>query len=82
MTGWNLPDGCTDRMVDEAFGYKREPSELSENVRALLEKSRAISKQTLEAILEMIEEDEIEAEQPDPDEERDARIDYEYERDR
>ncbi len=24
MTGWNLPDGCTDRMVDEAFGYKSE----------------------------------------------------------
>ena len=21
MTGWNLPPGCTDRMVDEAFGY-------------------------------------------------------------
>ena len=82
MTGWNLPDGCTDRMVDEAFGYKREPSELSENVRALLEKSRAISKQTLEAILEMIEEDEIEAEQPDPDEERDARIDAAMDRDR
>ena len=20
MTGWNLPPGCTDRMVDEAFG--------------------------------------------------------------
>ena len=22
---WNLPDGCTDRMVDEAFGYSSEP---------------------------------------------------------
>ena len=21
MTGWNLPPGCTDRMVDEAFGF-------------------------------------------------------------
>jgi hypothetical protein len=21
MTGWNLPPGCTDRMIDEAFGY-------------------------------------------------------------
>ena len=82
MTGWNLPPGCTDRMVDEAFGYKREPSELSENVRALLEKSRVISKQTMEAILEMIEEEEIEAEQPDPDDARDARIDYLMDRDR
>ena len=24
MTGYNLPDGCTDRMVDEAFGYGEE----------------------------------------------------------
>ncbi len=82
MTGWNLPPGCTDRMVDEAFGCKREPSELAENVRALLEKSRAISKQTLEAILEMIEEDEIADEEPDPDDARDARADYEFDRDR
>ena len=21
MTSWNLPPGCTDRMVDEAFGF-------------------------------------------------------------
>jgi hypothetical protein len=82
MSGWNLPPGCTDRMVDEAFGYKREPSELAENVRALLEKSRAISKQTMEAILEMIEEDEIEAEGPDPDDERDSRAEWQNERDR
>lgn len=25
MSGWNLPPGCTDRMVDEAFGYSSEP---------------------------------------------------------
>jgi hypothetical protein len=81
MSGWNLPPGCTNADVDKAFGCKREPSELAENVRALLVRS-AVSKQTMEAILEMIEEDEIEAEQPDPDEERDARIDYEFERDR
>ena len=82
MTGWNLPPGCTDRMVDEAFGCKRDPSELQENIRALLEKSRVISQQTIGAILEMIEEEEIEAEEPDPDDERDARADYEFERDR
>jgi hypothetical protein len=84
MSNWNLPPGCTDADVDRAFGYKREPSELSENVRALLEKSRVISKQTMEAILEMIEEEEIEAEaeEPDPDDARDARADYEYDRDR
>ena len=82
MTGWNLPPGCTDRMVDEAFGCKRDPSELQENIRALLEKSPAISKQTIDCILEMIEEEEIENEEPDPDDARDARADYEYERDR
>jgi hypothetical protein len=81
MSGWNLPPGCTNADVDKAFGCKREPSELAENVRALLVRS-AVSKQTMEAILEMIEEDEIEAEQPDPDEERDARIDWEMDRDR
>ena len=69
-------------MIDEAFGYKREPSGLAENVRALLEKSRAISKQTMEAILEMIEEDEIADEDYEPDDERDARIDREMDRDR
>ncbi len=82
MTGWNLPPGCTDRMVDEAFGCKRDPSELAENIRALLEKSRAISKQTIDCILEMIEEEEIENEEPDPDDARDARADYLYDRDR
>ena len=25
MTGFNLPDGCTDAMVDEAFGYSSGP---------------------------------------------------------
>jgi len=77
-----LPPGCTDADVDRAFGCKREPSDLAENVRALLEKSRVISKQTMEAILEMIEEEEIEAEEPDPDDARDARIDYLMDRDR
>jgi lipopolysaccharide biosynthesis regulator YciM len=24
MTGWNLPPGCTDRMVDEALGCRDE----------------------------------------------------------
>jgi hypothetical protein len=79
---WNLPPGCTDADIDRAFGGGREPSPLAENVRALLEKSRVISKQTMEAILEMIEEDEIEAEEPDPDDARDARADFEMDRDR
>ena len=82
MSNWNLPPGVTDRMIDEAFGGGREPSALAEDVRALLEKSRVISKQTMTAILEMIEEDEIADEEPDPDAERDARADYEHERDR
>jgi hypothetical protein len=36
----------------------------------------------MEAILEMIEEDEIEAEGPDPDDERDSRAEWQNERDR
>ena len=25
MSNWNLPDGVTDRMIDEAFGYSSGP---------------------------------------------------------
>jgi hypothetical protein len=81
MTGWNLPPGCTDADIDRAFGGDRQPSALAEDVRALLEKAR-IGTRTVEAIMEMIAEEEDEANEPDPDDLRDARADYEYDRDR
>jgi hypothetical protein len=81
VTGWNLPPGCTDRMVDEAFGYKRDPSDLSEAVRALCEKA-GMPSHTIEVILEEIKEWEDDERGPDPDDERDSRADYLYERDR
>jgi len=81
MTGWNLPPGCTDRMVDEAFGCSRDHSDLAGAVRALLDKAGMPSR-TVEIIMEEIAEWEDDMRDPDPDAERDARIDYEMDRDR
>lgn len=81
MSGWNLPDGCTDQMVDEAFGCKRDSSDLSNNVRTLLEKAR-VSQRTIDLIMDEITEWEDDEREPDPDDERDSRADYLYERDR
>ena len=80
MTGFNLPDGCTDRMVDEAFGCVQESS-LSEAIRSLCEKA-GVPSRTVEVILEEIKEWEDDEREPDPDDARDARADWEFERDR
>ena len=108
MTGWNLPDGCTDRMVDEAFGYSSGPRGV---YRVLVKRYvmaeiwievEASSKEDAEtdALVEAkrtpladpqwsLEQDDYEVEnieepddEPDPDDARDARADYEFERDR
>lgn len=38
MTGWNLPAGCTQRHIDEAFG-SADPSPLQQDVWAILEEA-------------------------------------------
>ena len=81
MTGFNLPPGCTNQMIDEAFGCIREPSDLAESVRALLDKAR-MPQHRVDLIMEEIAEWEDEMREPDPDDERDSRADYLYERDR
>ena len=81
MTGWNLPPGCTNRMVDEAYGVSRDPSELADAVYALLDKA-GMPHKTMMVIMEEIAEWEDDMRGPDPDDERDARIDYEMDRDR
>ncbi len=41
MSGWNLPPGCTIRMLDDAtIGYEREPNATEVSVRELLEAAK------------------------------------------
>lgn len=81
MSNWNLPPGVTDRMIDEAFGGSREPSDLANAIHALLDRA-GMPQKRLDLIMEEISEWEDELREPDPDDERDARADYEYERNR
>jgi hypothetical protein len=105
MTGWNLPPGCTDRMVDEAFGYSEgrrgvykvtvtrtmemttvvevEASSRDDAIddAAIATKDIPVHKWTIS----QDDFDVIDVEGPperDPDDERDARADYEYDRNR
>ena len=105
MTGWNLPPGCTDRMVDEAFGYKegrrgtyivtvrRTTVEYTTvEVQASSEDDARSDAETEAQFVKLSawtsDDAEYEATdvegppEPDPDDERDARADWEYERDR
>jgi hypothetical protein len=101
MTGWNLPPGCTDRMVDEAFGG-------SEGRRGVYEVTVTRTSTTIVEVEAGSEEDarfdaviaaksvpeaqwesdfdttDVEGpdDEEDPDDARDARIDYEMDRDR
>ena len=80
MTGWNLPDGCTDAMVDEAFGCDDgEQAGTCLSCRAdgvFWDEPRADgSCYECGKPVGMWNE-------RDPDDERDARADWEYERDR
>jgi hypothetical protein len=41
MSGWNLPPGCTTKMLDDAtIGYEREPNATEVSVRELLEAAK------------------------------------------
>lgn len=51
MTGWNLPPGCTDKMVDEAFGYSSGP--------------RGVYRVTITRAVEMTTVVEVQASSPD-----------------
>ena len=106
MTGWNLPPGCTDRMVDEAFGGKEgrrgtytvvvtrtveqsitlqidASSEDEAREDALNEASSNMNWKEMDAFDYEVESViEPEDEEQDPDDARDARIDYEMDRDR
>lgn len=75
--GWDLPPGCTQRMIDEAFGGP-DPTELQENVLTLLERAR-IPQATCDTIMEMIAEAEQQLAEPDPDDAREARMDRDRE---
>lgn len=81
MTGWNLPPGVTNKMIDDAFGGDYIPTELQENVLKLLEEAK-IPQSTCDAIMEMIAEAEQQMGKPDPDEMRDNRADWELDKDR
>ena len=76
--GWDLPPGCTQRHIDEAFGSGPDPSELQEAVLALLEKGK-MPQATCDLIMEAIQEAELAMSEPDPDDAyeaaRDARND-------
>ena len=106
MTGWNLPPGVTDRMIDEAFGgtggvrgtytvtvtrtvFQRVEVEVEAGNEEDARFDAVIMAKT--GLLDWSEADEseygvegVEApdDGPDPDDERDARADYEHERDR
>ena len=100
MSNWNLPPGCTDRMVDEAFGYSSgrrgvytvtivRTSETTIEIEAGSEEDArfdaVIAAKALPADKWEDEFDTTEVEGPperDPDDARDARADYEFERDR
>ena len=68
-------------MIDEVFGSAREPSDLANAVYALLDKA-GMPQKRLDLIMEEIAEWEDDMRESDPDDERDARADYEYERNR
>ena len=109
MTGWNLPPGCTDKMVDEAFGYgprheyrvkvtrvayvetwieveaESEDAARDEAIQAV--KALPLDKWTAQqgqGVEDDFDTDDVEGgpRERDPDDERDARADYEYDRDR
>ena len=100
MTGWNLPPGCTDRMVDEAFGYREGRRgvytvtivrtielvvEVDEGCEADAEHDAKIIADATPLKDWQISDEDISVAGPperDPDDERDARADYEYERNR
>ena len=75
--GWDLPPGCTQRHIDEAFGGP-DPSPLQQDVLTLLEKAR-IPQDVCDAIMETIQDAEQNMAGPDPDDAyeaaRDARMD-------
>ena len=81
MSNWNLPPGVTNRMIDEAYGCARDPSELADAVYALLDKAGMPHKRMM-IVMEEIAEWEDEMSEPDPDDERDSRADYEFDRNR
>jgi hypothetical protein len=74
--GWDLPPGCTHKMIDEAFGGP-DPSELQQNVLGLLEKAR-LPQTVCDAIMEMIADAEQDMREPDPDDQRDQRLEDRY----
>jgi hypothetical protein len=61
--------------IDEAFGG-RDPTELQENVPALLEKAK-LPQAACDTIVEMVQEAEQALAEPDPDDARDERMDRE-----
>lgn len=63
--GWDLPPGCSQRMIDDAFGGP-DPTELQENVLTLLEKAK-IPQNICDAIIELIADAEMNMHEPDPD---------------
>ena len=73
--GWDLPPGCTNRHIEEAFGCDMV-SDLQDAVLALLEKAK-LPQATCDAVIEMIREAELEMLEPDPDDQRDAQMDRE-----
>ena len=83
MTGWNLPPGVTDRIIDEAFGHRlaRAQRPRQRHPRAFGQ-GRNAPEASRSHHVEEIAEWEDELREPDPDDERDARADYEYERNR
>jgi hypothetical protein len=100
MTGWNLPPGCTDRMIDEAYGYSSGRRgiytvtvsrtiettveiEASSEEDALNDSGYVVARLPLEKWTVLDEDTSVEGPpERDPDEERDARADYERDRDR
>jgi hypothetical protein len=99
MSNWNLPDGVTDRMIDEAFGYSEGRRgtytvtvsrtietvieiEASSEDDAIHDAAYVIAKLPLEKWTVTDEDTFATFNEPDPDDERDARADYEYDRNR
>lgn len=106
MTGWNLPDGCTDAMVDEAFGYSSGPrgtyrvrvnntieahawieveassKEDAERDALIAARAKPLHEWLFDEDDMIVEDVELPDDGPDPDDARDARADWEYERNR
>ena len=97
MSGWNLPPGCTDRMVDEAFGYSSGSRGVYtvtivrtiELVVEVDESSEADAEHDAKIIADatplkdwQISDEDIVVAEPPADDARDARADDLYERDR